>query len=122
MDLFAKDPVLKNFIRRGDEPSTIRTDADLGRVAATLEQAVEILLKAIPAADRKNSADAVKVLSVLDRDEAYAPRITITDRETYGLPKGTRLLTFFATPFEHLTVAKIDGHYKIIAAQMQSAD
>ena len=122
--LLAEDPVLTNFIELHTRTVPITTAADLARVAKTLRQAVELIKKDRGGAGTRFSPDAMKMM-----DQAFSkaggelgPWLTVADRETFGFPKGTRLITFFASGTERLTIVKVGTEFKIVEAAVSSPD
>jgi hypothetical protein len=120
--LFAADPVLKSFMHNSGASRPIATVADLRRVSKTLDRARDLILAHLPAEDRQLTPLAVESFKEMMGDKDFGPWVTVSDRETYGFPKGQRFITFFATPMESLTITKVGNEYKIVSAQNSSPD
>ena len=123
-DLLADDPILTNFINLHGKPVAMTNALDLARVARTMRRAVELMENAPGQEGRKFSPDALKMIDQMFKNagEQLEPQLAVTDRETYGFPKGTRLITFFASPMELLIVVKVGSEYKIVEARITTPD
>lgn len=122
LDIFAKDPVLKNYFEKQGTGTPIATVEDLRRVADILDKARAMVSANLPPADRKLSPEATEAMKGMINDKDFGPWVTVAGRESYGFPKGTRFITFFANPMEALMITKVGGEYKIVSAQISSPD
>ncbi len=122
LSLFDKHPILRNFITMKDK-TPIKTVADLRSVNTTLKEALDILNKS-SANKMKMTPESQKVLKAFREKsgDELGPWIGVADRETYGFPKGTRIMTLFSSPMHELTITKVGGQYKIIDARISSPD
>ena len=122
IDLFAKDPVLSNYLEKKGTDTPIATVEDLRRVAATLDKGRDMISANLPPADRQLSAETASMLKTLMNNKDFGPTLGIAERETYGFPRGTRFISFFANPMEALLITRVGADYKIVSAQISSPD
>jgi hypothetical protein len=122
VDLFAAEPVLKNYLRKNGTYTPIATAAELRRVADTLDKARDMIVANLPAKDRQLTPLSVESLKKMMSDKDFGPWVATSDREMYGFPKGQRFILFFASPMEALTITKVGGEFKIVSAQNSSPD
>ncbi len=123
--IFNADPILRNFIEKGDGPDkNIRTISDLRRVTNILTDAVKILRERNNANRMKMTPDARKVMSMMKEkmEEKTLPNLFIGDQDFFGFPKNTRFISIFPSITHNLLIVKIDGEYKILSATLTSID
>ena len=121
--LFDNHPILRNFLRKEEDTSTITTVSELQSVAHTLNEANNILRK--DPLRSKLTASAHTLLTMLKEKKGkdkFGPSLEITKREAYGFPGATRLILFFPSPMHHLIIAKVGNEYKIVDARIASPD
>ena len=87
------NPNLANMIVRKRRPKAISSLEEMRDVINTLEQAVAIMRRRQPGkpvrAGDKDWAGAVKMIR---DDEFFRPQVEVIDEESFGFPKGTRIL------------------------------
>lgn len=118
-NIFDNDRVLRNFIVM-KERTPINSLEELRRVNSALAKALEILKKEKTWSSSKMTSEAKQVQKMYREKsgEESAPTLLIADRETFGYPKGTRLVTIFANLMTELTVVKVGNDYKIVQAKL----
>jgi hypothetical protein len=121
-ELFAKDPVLANFIKKEGMAQPIATVDDLRRVSDNLDKGREMIAAKLSPADKHLSPESAAALKGIMNDKDFGPWLQIADRETYGFPKGTRFIYFFASPMDALLITKVGPEYKIVSAEVSSPD
>ena len=121
-DLFAKDPLLGNYIKKEGMAQPIATVGDLRRVSDTIDKGRELIDAKLLPTDKHLSPESAAALKAIMNDKDFGPWLQIADRETYGFPKGTRFIYFFATPMDALLITKVGSDYKIVSAEVSSPD
>lgn len=110
--LLKQNPNLANMIVRKAGPKAVSSVEEMRAATATLEQAVTIMR------ERQKGKPAVivdkdELVRAIKGDKFFKPRIKVTDDDTFGFPKGTRIL-FMKTPLGlQMMLARDDSQLKI---------
>jgi len=121
MKLINSNVITRNYLRKQDDKRPIRGVDELRETSKVLLQANQILTRS---GRGKLSPDAHKALAIGSKKlgDLLSPRLELCDRECYGFPTGTRLISVFATPMYRLLILKMGENYKILEARHSSPD
>lgn len=116
-DFFNAHSILKNFIRRKDKQIPIGALEEMRSATVTLEQGLRLLREEVGSGQIKPSDESKKVFEMLNHPDLIKPFVEVSEKEFYGYPPGTRALLIQPPLMFGLTLADVNGKYKIVWAE-----
>jgi len=111
--LFNGHPILKNFVLMKGATKSIETVEEMRSVVTILEQAVVLLQQESP----KLTEESKKVIELLKEAFRKENPAEIIEKESYGYPKGTRIITVQTPLMYGLHIVHIGDKYQIVWAE-----
>ncbi len=130
IELLDTNPLTRNLIESKTDLRTLKSAAEMRSVAATLEQAINIMRKSLP-----TRIDVEKtILQMVMRSSAgghrltpkelriaranlMKPRLEISDSEDFGFPRGSRMIWISSFAMLDLLMVRVGGKLRIVWAQ-----